>query len=141
MLMDVLAGAMSGLLMGTVLLSVGIYGLLSKGDTYDRLSKSLPAGLSPTLIMLAMVVAVPPVCGLIGGIAGILYNVAEESAPDAGLGSPNLVFTAVVLGLVTFVALIWLLLARRKPGAVVFTVLTAFAALFGWFLPLLANWR
>ncbi|MEE8374090.1 MAG: hypothetical protein V3R87_10260, partial [Dehalococcoidia bacterium] len=129
------------LLMGTVFLGVGIYVLLSKGDTHDRLGKMLPAGLSPTLVMLAMVISVPPVCGLIGAIAGILYNVAEGSAPDAGLGSPNLVFTAVVLGLVALVALMWLLLARRKPGAVAFTVLTAFAALFGWFLPLLASWR
>ena len=138
---DFVVGVVCGLVLGTVFLGVGIYAVWSKGDTYDRLSKSLPAGLSPTLVMLAFVVGVPPTCGLLGGIAGILYNVAEDSAPDAGLGSPNLVFTAVVLGLVAFFALIWLLLARRKPSAVALVVLTAFAALFGWILPLLANWR
>ncbi len=140
-MMDVLAGALCGLLMGTVFLGVAIYVLLSKGDTHDRLGKMLPAGLSPTLVMLAMVIGVPPMSGLVGGIAGILYTVAEEAAPDAGLGSPNLVFTAVVLGLVALVALIWLLVVRKRPSAVAFTVLTAFAALFGWFLPLLADWR
>jgi cytochrome bd-type quinol oxidase subunit 2 len=140
MIMDFLAGVVCGLVMGTVLLGAAMYVLWSRGDIYERLSKSLPSGISPTLVMLAFVAAVPPTSGLAGGLAGLLYNIAEDSAPDAGLGSPNMVFTAVVLGLVTAVALA-LLLARRKASPTALVVLAAVAVIFGWILPLLADWR
>jgi len=38
-------------------------------------------------------------------------------------------------------AMALLLLKRRKWGALLIVMNIAFAAIFGWLLPLLANWR
>lgn len=143
MLMDMLAGVVCGLVMGTVFLGAGIFVLATKPDTYDRLSKSLPQGLSPTLVMLFLVIAVPPLWALFGAIGGLLYRLADDSFPNAGLGSANLAFTLAIVSLAALVSLILLVagIARKRavwPGLVMDI---AFAGVFGWILPLLASWR
>ena len=140
MLMDLLAGLVCGLIMGTVFLGVAVYLLWSKEDLYDRLKERLPEAFPPGFVMLAAVIGVPPGCGLLGGLAGVLYHVAEDTTPDGGLGSPNLVFTIAVLGIAVLIGLIVFLL-RTRSARIAAVVLTAFAAIFGWALPYLANWR
>ncbi len=136
--MDILAGVVSGLLMGTVFLGAGVFLLVSNPDIYERLAQRFHENMSPTLVMLSIVIAVPPLCGMFGGIAGLLYRVAEDSLPDAGLGSSNLAFTAAILSLATLVVLI-LLFTRKKAIRLGLIMSIAFAGLFGWILPLLAN--
>ena len=141
---DILSGIVCGLVMGTVSLGGGIFILFSNRDLYERLARRLPAGISPALVMLAALFAVPPTWGMFGAVAGALYNTAVESAPGSGLGSSNLVFTVAVLiftALAMLPALILLLLKRRKWGYLLIVMNFAFAVIFGWFLPLLANWR
>jgi len=142
--MDILAGLVCGLAMGTVSLGAGILILFTGRDLYERLSRRLPQGISPTIIMLATLFAVPPLWGVFGAIAGLLYNIATESAPGSGLGSYNSVFTLAILilaALAMLPAMALLLLKRRKWGALLIVMNIAFAAIFGWLLPLLANWR
>jgi hypothetical protein len=144
MLQDILSGIVCGLVMGTVLLGAGIFILYSSRDFYERLGRILPAGISPAMIMLAALFAVPPVWGMFGAVAGALYNTAVESAPGSGLGSSNLAFTVAILifaALAMLPALILLLLKRRKWGYLLIVMNLAFAIIFGWLLPLLANWR
>lgn len=141
---DILAGIVCGLVMGTVSLGAVIFILFSSRDLYERLARRLPAGISPTLVMLAALFAVPPAWGMFGVVAGALYNTAVESAPDSGLGSSNQVFTVAILifaALAMLPALILLLLKRRKWGYLLIVTNLFFAAIFGWLLPLLANWR
>ncbi len=140
MVMDILAGIVSGLLMGTVFLWAGVFILWSKPGIHNRLARFLPAGLPPTLVMLLLVICVPPFLGLCGVIVGLLYRQAEVSFPGAGLGSPNLAFTLAVLSLAALVTLI-LLLARRSMAWPLLILNTAFIGIYGWILPLLANWR
>jgi hypothetical protein len=144
MLMDILAGIVCGLAMGTVILGAGIFILFSSRNLYERLGRRLPQGISPTLVMLAALFAVPPTGGMFGAIAGALYNIATESAPGSGLGSPNLIFTMAILivaALAMLPALILLLIKRRKWGYLLIVMNLAFAGIFGWLLPILANWR
>lgn len=118
--------------------------MFSGRDIYERLGKRLPQGMSPTVIMLAALFAVPPLWGIFGGIAGLLYNIAIESAPGSGLGSSNSAFTLAVLILAAISmlpALAFLLLKRKKWGLLLIVTNLAFAGIFGWLLPLLANWR
>jgi LPXTG-motif cell wall-anchored protein len=140
MLMDIFAGVVCGLAMGTVCLGVGIYILISNRDMYDRLSKFLPQGISPSVVMLGLVIGVPPVWVLLGAIAGLAYRLVDDSFPNAGLGSSNFVFTVAILCLAALATLI-LLLIRKRLVWLGLLINIAFAGIFGWLLPLLANWR
>jgi len=140
MLTDILAGVICGLLMATVFLGVGVYILVSNRDTYDRLGKFLPQGISPALVMLFFVMAVPPLWALLGVIAGVLYRLADESSPNAGLGSSNFTFTLTILCFSALVTLI-LLFIRKRWGWLGLITTTTFAGIFGWLLPVLAGWR
>lgn len=138
--MDIFAGVVCGLAMGTVCLGVGIYILMSNRDMYDRLSKFLPQGISPSVVMLGLVIGVPPVWVLLGAIAGLAYRLVDDSFPNAGLGSSNFVFTVAILCLAALATLI-LLLIRKRLVWLGLLINIAFAGIFGWLLPLLANWR
>lgn len=142
--MDILAGTVCGLAMGTVSLGTGIFILFSSRDLYERLGKRLPQGISPTVIMLAALFAIPPAWGMFGALAGALHNIATESASGSGLGSSNSVFTLAILilaALAMLPALALLLLKRKKWSLLLIMTNLAFAGIFGWLLPLLANWR
>jgi hypothetical protein len=75
----------------------------------------------------------------IGLVLGILLSALEENAPAGGLGSPNRVFTLLVLATVAIAVLPMaaVLPGRRREliggGLIV-------AGLFGWFMPYLASW-
>ena len=138
--MDVLSGVIAGLSMGTVFLGVAIFTLYSNPDTYNRLSARLPQGISPTMVMLSLVIALPPLWGILGAFAGLAYNLVGSSFPHAGLGSPNFVFTLAILLLAALATLV-LFVIRRKMIRMGLIMATAFAGIFGWILPLLANWR
>jgi len=143
MLMDILAGLICGLLMGSVSLGAVIFIFFSNRDLYDRIAKRLPQGIPPTLVMLAVVIALPPAWGIFGAIAGALYNVAIDSAPGSGLGSSNQTFTLAILCLTGLLMLpaLFLVIKRKKLGWLLFVINLAFAGIFSWLLPLLANWR
>jgi len=141
MLNDILAGVVAGLIFSTVLLGDGVFILLTNRDMHDRLSKALKPPLTPLTVMLGTAFGIPPVSVIIGAVGGIVYNVISEAYPGGGLGSPNLVFTAIALGIAGILALI-VLLVRNKlitiPGLI---TCVAFAGIFGWILPLIADWR
>ena len=143
MLKDVLAGLICGLLMGSVYLAALIYILYTNRDIYDRLSKRLPQGITPVSVMLALVVGLPLTWGLVGAIAGALYNVAIDSAAGSGLGSSNQLFTLVIIGLTALLMLpaLFLIIKRNKWGWPFLATNIIFLGIFGWVLPFLGNWR
>ena len=143
MLTDILAGIVCGLVMGTIFLGAGIVIIFSNRDIYDRLARRLPPHVTPTMVMLSLLIAVPPGWGLFGTIAGALYNWATDAAPGTGYGSSNSTFTLAILcasGLAMLPTLFFIL-TRRKWGWLLLVLNLDFAAIFGWLLPLLANWR
>jgi len=141
--MDILAGLVCGLFMGTVFLGLLIYIFFTNRDIYDRLAKRLPPGIPPTLVMLSFVVGLPPAWAIFGVITGTLYNVAIDSAPGTGLGSSNQTFTLAILCLTVLLMLpaLFLIIKRKKLGWLFFVIDLIFAGIFGWLLPLLAHWR
>lgn len=143
MLRDILAGIICGLLMSSVYLGVIIYIFFTDRNIYERLAKRLPEGVPPVLIMLSLVIGVPPAWALIGIIAGVLYNLAVNASPGSGLGSSNYIFTIAVLGLTALLMLpaLFLVIKRKKWGWPFFAANLFFAGIFGWILPLLANFH
>jgi hypothetical protein len=143
MLRDILAGIICGLLMGSVYLGVLIYIFFTNRDIYDRLAKRLPEGVPPVLIMLSLVVGVPPAWALVGLIAGVLYNLAVSAFPGSGLGSSNSIFTIAIIGLTALFMLpaVLLIIKHKKWGWPFFAMNLLFVGIFGWILPLLADWH
>ena len=143
MLNDILAGLICGLFMGSVSLGAVIFIFLTNRDIYDRLARRLPAGIPPALVMLSMVIGLPPAWAMFGAIAGALYNLAADASPAAGLGSPNFTFTLAIICLTVLLTLLplFLILKRKKLGWVFIIVNLVFLGVFGWLLPLFANWR
>jgi len=143
MLRDVLAGLVCGLIMGSVSLGALIYIFLTNRDLYDRLARRLPQGIPPTLVMLSLVVGLPPAWAIFGAIAGALYNLAVDASPGAGLGSSSSIFTLAIICLTVLLMLpaVFLIIRRKQPGWLFFTINLIFVGLFGWLLPLLAHWR
>ena len=129
--------------MGTVSLGAVIFIFFSNRDIYDRLAKRLPQGIPPTLLMLSLVVALPPAWGLWGIVAGVLYNISLDHSPNAGLGSPNSIFTLAIICLTVLLMLppLFLIIKRKKLGWVFIIVNLVFVGVFGWILPLFANWE
>ncbi len=140
---DILIGVICGLFMSTISLGAMVLFIFFNRDIYDKLAKRLPQGVSPTLVMLFVLIALPLVWSILGAIGGELYNVAIESAAGSGLGSSNQTFTVGILGLAGLLMLpiLFLIIKRKKSGWIFFAVNLFFAGIFGWILPLLADWR
>ena len=143
MLMDIIAGLICGLIMGSIYLGALIYIFLTNRDMYDRLAKRLPQGVPPTLIMLSLVVGLPPAWCIFGVIAGALYHFAVDASPGAGLGSSSSLFTLAIICLTVLLMLpaLFLIIRRNKLGWLFLITNLAFLGIFGWLLPLLGHWR
>jgi hypothetical protein len=72
----------------------------------------------------------------VGMVLGLALAGIEDRRPDAGLGSPNAVYTLLVLALTVVVFVPLLLLPSR---VYVMALAVVFASLFGWGLPWLAE--
>ena len=74
----------------------------------------------------------------IGMVLGLLYRGAEQNIPQGGLGSPNLLYTALVLSFGMSALMIIALGLRRLPWQVL-VIGVAFVGGFGWAMPHLAR--
>lgn len=73
----------------------------------------------------------------LGIVLGLALNGIESRRPDGGLGSPNLVYTALVLALIAVVAIPPVAVPAIRGYAL--AVALVFAAAFGWAMPWLAR--
>lgn len=137
-MIDILAGTACGFLMGSTSVVVGSLMLLNAPALFAKLEPRLPKGVTPTPVLAMLALAIPILWGIAGGFLGLIYRFVRSAFPYAGLGSPNLAFTAAMLLIAIAATLPMLVVSRRHWGG--FLALTiAFAALFGWLLPLLAS--
>ena len=133
-----IAGAAAGLIYMLVFVAVAPVMVFSvTRDTEHRVG-GFVRRVNPTTLMLGLVVAAYPAWTLFGGMLGLLYKLSTQTAPGAGLGSGNLVYT-LALALVTLMVVVpaVVLLRRVALGMVVISV--AFVGIYGWLLPFLVN--
>ena len=140
MLHDILAGVVSGLFLSTIVLADGVFLLLSIRDAHERLSRILPTPFTPVIFMISVVAGIPVVCAILGAVCGVIYNIIRDSS-ESGWGSPNLVFTLAILVIAALCGIAGLLTRKKLVILPVLITSIAFAVIFGWILPLLANWR
>ena len=135
---SIVAGAGTGLLMASLFLSVGAVMLFVHLRERPAGPPELPDDFSPTKAALSAVAAAYPAWGILGAVLGLLFDVSVEHIPGGGLGSPNVVFTLSMVVAAALAAVPYVLLMRRMALGVLLMA-AGFAALFGWFLPLMAS--
>ncbi len=102
------------------------------------LAKAIAPNITP--VQLAVPVSLLAFLGwtLVGMLMGAAYRSARVNLEGGGLASPNWAFTlAVVLGTAVFLSVV--VYAWRGMSRLVLVSAVAFAALFGWGLPHLAE--
>ena len=102
----------------------------------------LAKAIAPNISVVALTVPVSLLGFLIwtavGMVLGLLYRGAEQNVPDGGLGSPNLLYTALVLAFGGSALIIIALGLRRLPWPVL-VIGVVFVGVFGWAMPYLAR--
>jgi len=102
----------------------------------------LAKAIAPNISAVALTVPISLLAFLIwtaiGMVLGLLYRGAEQNIPQGGLGSPNLLYTALVLSFGTSALMIIALGLRRLPWQVLVVEVT-FVGGFGWAMPYLAR--
>ena len=137
--MDILiAGLASGAFMAQLFITIGcITAFFALKDPPPAIAVML-ARFPPGVFVMTIVVFAYPVWGIIGLVSAFLFLALQNAAPGAGLGSPNLVYTAFVSIASVALALPLIILAKRLWSGVAAITLSAIA-IFGWLLPLLAS--
>ena len=74
-----------------------------------------------------------------GVFLGLILRAVEDRSPEGGLGSPNLVFTILILAstVAVFSPPLFVLRAVRRQ---VLAMAAVFVGAFGWLMPYLAQW-
>jgi len=102
----------------------------------------LAKAIAPNISAVALTVPISLVGFLIwtavGMVLGLLYRGAEQNTPDGGLGSPNLLYTALVLAFGGSALVLVALGLRRLPWPVAVIGVVAVGT-FGWAMPYLAR--
>jgi len=135
---EVFAGFVSGYIMA--LIFSGLVALLIVGAR-SRLPY-LAKAIAPNISAVALTVPISLIAFLlwtaIGMLVGLLYRYTLEEAPGGGLGSPNLLYTVLVISFAGLSLTAIVTAFRRLPWQVAVMGLS-FIALFGWVLPRLAQ--
>lgn len=137
--MDILiAGLASGVFMAQLFITIGcITAFFALKDPPPAIGVML-ARFPPGVFVMTIVVFAYPVWGVIGIVSAFLFLALQNATPGAGLGSPNLVYTAFVFLASVALALPLIILAKRLWSGVTGITLSVIV-IFGWLLPLLAS--
>ena len=135
---EVFAGFVSGYIMALIFTGLVALMLVEARSRVPFLAKAI----APNISAIALTVPISLIAFLlwtaIGMFLGLLYRYTLEEAPGGGLGSPNLLYTVLIIsfGGLTLTAVVAAF--RRLPWQVAAMGLS-FIALFGWVLPRLAQ--
>ncbi len=134
----VIAGALGGLAMTIVFIGIAPLVVFALARNPTPLVKPLLDRLPPRFLVLALVLFAYPTFVVFGMAVAVAYRESATHIPGAGIGSPNLFFTLlmVVMG-IALMAPFAVLLRRVAVGILALAV--GWAAAYGWLLPIAAD--
>jgi len=134
---DVFAGFVVGYALALLAGPVGAIALIRSNDRTGLAQRVAPEGTSVVALSVVLHFAAVIVLTALGLILGMALNGIDARQPDGGIGSPNLVYTAMVIALTAVVVIPTFALPAVRRYALIGGV--AFAAAFGWAMPWLAT--
>jgi hypothetical protein len=135
---EVFAGFITGYIMALIFTGLAALMLVEARSRLPYLAKAIAANISAVALTVPISLIAFLLWTAIGMFLGLLYRYTLEEAPGGGLGSPNLLYTVLIIsfGGLTLTAVVAAF--RRLPWQVAAMGLS-FIALFGWVLPRLAQ--
>ena len=135
---EVFAGFITGYIMALIFTGLAALMLIEARSRLPYLAKAIAANISAVALTVPISLIAFLLWTAIGMFLGLLYRYTLEEAPGGGLGSPNLLYTVLIIsfGGLTLTAVVAAF--RRLPWQVAVMGLS-FITLFGWVLPRLAQ--
>ena len=134
---EVLAGFVIGYAISLIVSPLAAWSLVSSNDRSGFAQRIAPPGTNVVALSAVLHFATVLLLTALGMVLGMALTGIEERRPDGGIGSPNLVYTLIVVALaaVMFIPAFAVPIFRRYAviGGIVFV------ALFGWAMPWLAT--
>lgn len=101
------------------------------------IQRAMPQGTNVVALSIVLHVFLLLALTAVGMLLGMLLYGLENNRPDGGLGSPNRVFTIVILAIAAIAVLpLAIVLPRQRVALLVAGIV--FAVTFGWLMPYLA---
>lgn len=136
---EVFAGFVVGYAV-SLIIAPGAAILLIRSNTRTGFAQRMaPPGTNVVALSMVLHLVAVLVFTAIGMIFGMALAGIDDRRPDGGLGSPNIVFTFLVVATTAVFVIPLLLLPTMRKHAIAGAVV--FAALFGWAMPWLATLR
>jgi len=135
---EAFAGFVTGYIMALIFTGLVALMLVQARSRLPYLAKAI----APNVSAVALTVPISLIAFLlwtaIGMLLGLLYRYTLEEAPGGGLGSPNILYTLLILSFAGLTLTAVVAAFRRLPWQVA-AIGLSFIALFGWVLPRLAQ--
>ncbi len=134
---DVFAGFVVGYALALLAAPVAAIALVRTNDRTGLAQRVAPEGTNVVALSVVLHFAAMIVLTAIGLILGMALNGIDARRPAGGIGSPNLVYTVMVLALAAVVVIPTLAVPAVRRYALVGGVILV--AAFGWAMPWLAT--
>jgi len=135
---EVFAGFVCGYAVALVFTPLAALMIVNARSRIPYLAKAIAPNISAVALMVPVSLVGFLIWTAIGMVLGLLYRGAEQNIPEGGLGSPNLLYTALVLSFGGSALMLIALALRRLPWQVAVIGVT-FVGGFGWAMPYLAR--
>jgi hypothetical protein len=135
---EIFAGFVSGYIMALVFTGLAAVMIVEARSRIPYLAKAIAPNISAVALAVPISIIAFLLWTAVGMFLGLLYRYTLEETPGGGLGSPNLLYTVLIIsfGSLTLAAVVAAF--RRLPWQVAVMGIS-FIAVFGWVLPQLAQ--
>ena len=135
---EVFAGFVCGYALALLFTPLAALTIINARSRVPFLTKAIAPNISAVALTVPISLLAFLIWTAIGMVLGLLYRGAEQNIPQGGLGSPNVLYTALVFSFGTSALMIIALGLRRLPWQVL-VMGVAFVGGFGWAMPYLAG--
>ena len=134
---QVFAGFVVGYALALLFAPIGAVAIVRSNDRSGLAQRVAPPGTNVVALGVLLLFAAIIVLTAIGIVLGMALAGIDSRRPDGGLGSPNLVYTVLVMALTAVLVIpAFALPALRRPALIAALV---FVVAFGWAMPWLAE--
>jgi hypothetical protein len=136
---EVFAGFVIGFAIALFVSPLAAFMIVASNERAGLAQRIAPPGTSVIALAVVLNLAAVLLFTALGMVLGMALAGIEDRRPAGGLGSPNAVYSVLVVAIVAIAVLPMMALpALRRPAALAALVI---AALFGWAMPWLASLR